>query len=166
MSSQYKQKELIISRSHCNSVRDRDRDLTDGALVANAMWSVILAYTHHFCLPLTFPSCSVCRAWCLLSLSVLPLYYCLSIINVLISKGHISVMFPSHRQHPASLRSPPVTCLFMFRNIHMTLRSLMLENALMCWLSLEPGGSSTAGTNSLYTLLPFCFNCKHTKHTT
>nr|XP_020474190.1 leucine-rich repeat-containing protein 56 isoform X3 [Monopterus albus] len=51
------------------------------------------------------------------------------------------------KQHPLGLLSPIVTCPSMYQSTRLTLRNLMLENVLMCLLSLELGGSSTAGVS-------------------
>lgn len=58
-----------------------------------------------------------------------------------------------YRQHPPGLPLPPLTCPSMYLSTRMTQRSLTSENAVMCLLSLEPGGNRTTGTYVLTSLI-------------
>ena len=86
--------------------------------------------------------------------------HCISIIDVVfpsfLSYHHAHSSSPfSHRQRPPSLISSLVTCPSMYQSTHMTLRSLTLDNVVMCLLSFALGGSSTEGTNDLHRCLYF-----------
>lgn len=144
VSCQYKQKVVNYyqeSPTQCQS------DLTDGALTATTMWSVILPNTHRCCQSPSPSYLLFCLSLlCLLSLPIWPLLYHLFIINAISSQA--SILFclhaslptshahlpspPSHRQHPPGLLSHPVTCPSMCQNTPTTLRSLMFENASTC----------------------------------
>lgn len=184
MPCQYKQRELIISGrretwedTHIGG-RTQGMEMCEGCSSVRGTWQMglslpmpcDLSYKHiHaaavFLLPLTSPEQSVPL--------VFALPFCLTTTQVSIHNWWTSILlwcflasspallshFPSllsFRRHPPGLLSHPVTCPSMYQNTHMTSRRLMWKSVVICLLSLELGGSSTAGTNYVPTSLSFC----------